>query len=146
MQALCYAPRASQVPCHFPHLPLPLQARRTKKVGICGKYGTRYGATLRKLLKKIEVQQHSKVSKLFHQRAVGRFSQFGFCTVHLRVLRQGQREARRHRYLEVRKLPEGAGWRCLRAGHPRCHLRAQQHLPSSEGPCRELNATNHRLQ
>jgi hypothetical protein len=37
------------------------QARRTKKVGICGKYGTRYGATLRKLLKKIEVQQHSKV-------------------------------------------------------------------------------------
>ena len=34
-------------------------ARRTKKVGIVGKYGTRYGASLRKLLKKIEVQQHS---------------------------------------------------------------------------------------
>lgn len=37
-----------------------LKAKRTKKVGVCGKYGTRYGASLRKQLKKIEVQQHSK--------------------------------------------------------------------------------------
>ena len=36
--------------------------KRTKKVGICGKYGTRYGASLRKLVKKIEITQHSKVS------------------------------------------------------------------------------------
>mmetsp|Transcript_135298 Transcript_135298/g.259908 ORF Transcript_135298/g.259908 Transcript_135298/m.259908 type:complete len:94 (-) Transcript_135298:114-395(-) len=35
-------------------------ARRTKKVGICGKYGTRYGASLRKVMKKIEITQHSK--------------------------------------------------------------------------------------
>lgn len=34
--------------------------KRTKKVGICGKYGTRYGASLRKNIKKMEVQQHSK--------------------------------------------------------------------------------------
>eukprot|EP00979_Chaetoceros_neogracilis_P016012 scaffold6860_cov297-Chaetoceros_neogracile.AAC.10 len=34
-------------------------AKRTKKVGITGKYGTRYGATLRKLMRKIEVSQHS---------------------------------------------------------------------------------------
>eukprot|EP00594_Rhizosolenia_setigera_P002182 CAMPEP_0178948452 /NCGR_PEP_ID=MMETSP0789-20121207/5486_1 /TAXON_ID=3005 /ORGANISM="Rhizosolenia setigera, Strain CCMP 1694" /LENGTH=96 /DNA_ID=CAMNT_0020628831 /DNA_START=462 /DNA_END=752 /DNA_ORIENTATION=+ len=33
--------------------------KRTKKVGITGKYGTRYGATLRKLMRKIEVSQHS---------------------------------------------------------------------------------------
>ncbi len=36
--------------------------RRTKKVGIAGKYGTRYGASLRKLVRKIEVSQHAKVS------------------------------------------------------------------------------------
>jgi hypothetical protein len=30
-------------------------AKRTKKVGIIGKYGTRYGASLRKRAKKIEL-------------------------------------------------------------------------------------------
>ncbi|CAG0918480.1 unnamed protein product [Notodromas monacha] len=35
------------------------QAKRTKKVGITGKYGTRYGASLRKMVKKMEVSQHS---------------------------------------------------------------------------------------
>mmetsp|Transcript_2882 Transcript_2882/g.4421 ORF Transcript_2882/g.4421 Transcript_2882/m.4421 type:complete len:95 (+) Transcript_2882:63-347(+) len=33
--------------------------KHTKKVGICGKYGTRYGATLRKVIKKMEVSQHA---------------------------------------------------------------------------------------
>jgi ribosomal protein eL43 len=32
----------------------------TKKAGIVGKYGTRYGATNRKVIKKMEVTQHSK--------------------------------------------------------------------------------------
>ena len=36
------------------------QAKRTKKVGITGKYGTRYGASLRKKVKKIEISQHAK--------------------------------------------------------------------------------------
>ncbi|KAK4301629.1 hypothetical protein Pmani_026233 [Petrolisthes manimaculis] len=35
-------------------------AKRTKKVGIVGKYGTRYGASLRKMVKKMEVTQHKK--------------------------------------------------------------------------------------
>lgn len=39
--------------------------RRTKKVGICGKYGTRYGASLRKNIKKMEIQQHSKYNCVY---------------------------------------------------------------------------------
>ncbi|KAM7453725.1 hypothetical protein BLSTO_05524 [Blastocystis sp. subtype 1] len=35
------------------------RGKRTKKVGICGKYGTRYGSSLRKIVKKIEISQHS---------------------------------------------------------------------------------------
>ncbi|PIO57576.1 ribosomal L37ae protein, partial [Teladorsagia circumcincta] len=31
-----------------------IMAKRTKKVGIVGKYGTRYGASLRKMVKKME--------------------------------------------------------------------------------------------
>merc|ERR1712013_521445 len=37
----------------------------TKKVGIVGKYGTRYGASLRKMAKKIEVSQHAKYTCKF---------------------------------------------------------------------------------
>jgi len=39
--------------------------KRTKKVGITGKYGTRYGSTLRKLVRKIEVSQHSTYKCVF---------------------------------------------------------------------------------
>lgn len=34
-------------------------AKRTKKVGITGKYGVRYGSSLRRQVKKLEVQQHA---------------------------------------------------------------------------------------
>merc|ERR1712010_225628 len=40
-------------------------AKRTKKVGITGKYGTRYGASLRKTVKKMEISQHSKYTCTF---------------------------------------------------------------------------------
>uniref|UniRef100_A0A672NQJ7 Eukaryotic translation initiation factor 4A3 n=1 Tax=Sinocyclocheilus grahami TaxID=75366 RepID=A0A672NQJ7_SINGR len=43
----------------------PAQAKRTKKVGIVGKYGTRYGASLRKMVKKIEISQHAKYTCSF---------------------------------------------------------------------------------
>eukprot|EP00434_Breviolum_minutum_P021514 symbB.v1.2.018985.t1/scaffold1531.1/size113404/4 len=35
-------------------------AKRTKKVGITGKYGTRYGASLRKIIKRYEIQQRAR--------------------------------------------------------------------------------------
>lgn len=44
---------------------LDFQAKRTKKVGVVGKYGTRYGASLRKMVKKIEITQHSKYTCTF---------------------------------------------------------------------------------
>lgn len=40
-------------------------AKRTKKVGIVGKYGTRYGASLRKMVKKMEITQHQKYTCIF---------------------------------------------------------------------------------
>mmetsp|Transcript_18200 Transcript_18200/g.44680 ORF Transcript_18200/g.44680 Transcript_18200/m.44680 type:complete len:94 (-) Transcript_18200:325-606(-) len=33
--------------------------KRTRKAGIVGKYGTRYGASLRKVIKKMEISQHA---------------------------------------------------------------------------------------
>ncbi|XP_051028524.1 60S ribosomal protein L37a-like [Acomys russatus] len=41
-------------------------AKRTKKVRIVGKYGTRYGAFLRKMVKKIEISQHAKYTCSFY--------------------------------------------------------------------------------
>lgn len=46
-------------------LPYLFQAKRTKKVGIVGKYGTRYGASLRKMVKKMEITQHGKYTCSF---------------------------------------------------------------------------------
>lgn len=40
-------------------------AKRTIKVRILGKYGTRYGASLRKMVKKIEISQHAKYTCSF---------------------------------------------------------------------------------
>ncbi|KAF9167534.1 60S ribosomal protein L43 [Actinomortierella ambigua] len=42
-----------------------LYAKRTKKVGVVGKYGVRYGASLRKQVKKMEITQHSKYTCTF---------------------------------------------------------------------------------
>ena len=39
--------------------------KHTKKVGIMGKYGTRYGASLRKMVKKIEISRHAKYTCSF---------------------------------------------------------------------------------
>ena len=48
------APHPARFHCCAP------QGKRTKKVGICGKYGTRYGASLRKISKRYEMQMREK--------------------------------------------------------------------------------------
>ncbi|THY21085.1 hypothetical protein D6D00_07447 [Aureobasidium pullulans] len=45
--------------------PTAKMTKRTKKVGITGKYGTRYGASLRKQVKKMEVTQHARYTCTF---------------------------------------------------------------------------------
>ncbi|WEJ93793.1 60S ribosomal protein L43 [Yamadazyma tenuis] len=47
--------------------------KRTRKVGITGKFGVRYGSSLRKQTKKMEVQQHARYDCSFcGKRAVKR--------------------------------------------------------------------------
>lgn len=69
---------------------VPAQAKRTKKVGIVGKYGTRYGASLRKMVKKIEISQHAKYTCSFCGKVrrapdTGLESSCGFCEVEVFV-------------------------------------------------------------
>ncbi|KAK8803683.1 hypothetical protein WA158_001377 [Blastocystis sp. Blastoise] len=55
-------------PTGCPILGMPFfqkSGKRTKKVGICGKYGTRYGSSLRKIVKKMEISQHSNYTCAF---------------------------------------------------------------------------------
>lgn len=40
-------------------------AKHTRKVGVVGKYGTRYGASLRKQIKKMELTQHASYTCRF---------------------------------------------------------------------------------
>ncbi|XP_055485482.1 60S ribosomal protein L37a-like [Psammomys obesus] len=40
-------------------------AKCTKKIGIVGKYGTRYGTSLQKMVKKIVISQHTKCTCSF---------------------------------------------------------------------------------
>ena len=47
------------------NLQIYLQGKHTKKAGICGKYGTRYGATNRKVIKRMEITQHAKYTCTF---------------------------------------------------------------------------------
>ena len=44
----------------IPIILIDLMAKRTRKAGVVGKYGTRYGGAIRKIVKKFELQQRAK--------------------------------------------------------------------------------------
>ena len=48
----------------IPIVPKIKKGKRTKKVGITGKYGVRYGSSLRKVIRKIEVSQFQFPTRL----------------------------------------------------------------------------------
>lgn len=75
-------------------------AKRTRKVGIVGKYGTRYGSALRKIIKKFELQQHAKYVCPFCGKVKTRSN-------------VDCRQATGHWYLEVQGLQGHLRWRCL---------------------------------
>ncbi|KAH0507172.1 60S ribosomal protein L37a [Microtus ochrogaster] len=95
-------------------------AKRTKKVGIVGKYGTRYSASLWKMVKKIEISQHTKV--------------------HMLLLWQDQDEETSHRHLALWFLHENSGWRGLDLQHDFCRHSevCHQKTEGTEGPVKVL--------
>ncbi|WBW73037.1 60S ribosomal protein L37a [Schizosaccharomyces osmophilus] len=56
--------------------------KRTKKVGVTGKYGVRYGASLRRDVRKIEVQQHARYQCPFCGRNTVKRSAAGIWNCH----------------------------------------------------------------
>jgi hypothetical protein len=79
-------------------------AKRTKKAGVTGKYGTRYGAAIRKIVKKFELQQHAK----YVCPPCGKVHQ---------INNADQRKKSIMRNLEVQRMQDHLRRRCLRIRH-----------------------------
>ncbi len=91
-------------------------AKRTKKVGILGKYGTRYGSAQRKTIKKFEITQRATYTCPFCGK-VNDCNPFNLISCEI-----GRREEIRCWYLEMQSLQEGCRWWCLVALNcPRTH-------------------------
>ncbi|TNV83264.1 hypothetical protein FGO68_gene9011 [Halteria grandinella] len=108
-------------------------AKRTKKVGILGKYGTRYGSAQRKTIKKFEITQRATYG-------------CPFCG------KVRHREEIRCRHLEVQSLQEDRRWWRLdplhrtrpdRQGHRHSSEKIERRGCSGEGLC--MNGMRHTL-
>lgn len=99
-----------------------IMAKRTKKVGILGKYGTRYGSAQRKTIKKFEITQRATYTCPF----CGKVSFWPQCN---RISCEiGLREEISCRYLEMQSLQEGRRRRCLVAlNRSRTHRQGHHH-------------------
>ena len=75
-------------------------AKRTKKVGICGKYGTRYGAAQRKTIKKFEITQRATYTCVFCGKVIHFSDLFNI----------GLREKSSSGNLEMQSMQEGVSW------------------------------------
>jgi large subunit ribosomal protein L37Ae len=65
LEASFLSPRTTLLShCSF-SLSQSIMTRHTRKVGITGKYGTRYGASVRKQVKKMEITQHARYTCSF---------------------------------------------------------------------------------
>ena len=82
-------------------------AKRTKKVGILGKYGTRYGSAQRKTIKKFEITQRATYTCPFCGK-VCVLNPFYHISCEI-----GLREEVCCWYLEMQSLQEGCCWWCL---------------------------------
>lgn len=109
--------------CQYLPFFVNFQAKRTKKVGITGKYGTRYGASLRKMVKKMEITQHSKYSCSFCGKvSVSVWPMFAVCSRLGRIL--GCHEEKLRWHLVVQKVQACCGRRCLGVLYDSCCFRA----------------------
>ena len=89
-------------------------AKRTKKVGVTGKYGTRYGGAIRKIVKKFELQQHAKY-------------QCPPCGKVYKSPNLDQCKESCLRYLEMQSLQDYLRRRCIRIRHQRCDHSQSHH-------------------
>ena len=99
-------------------------AKRTKKVGILGKYGTRYGAAQRKSIKKFEISQRATYGCPFCGKVRAKVKSNPVFPV-------GHREEISCGRLEVQSLQEDSRWRRLDPLHL-SRLDSQGHRHPSE--------------
>ena len=88
-------------------------AKRTKKVGILGKYGTRYGMSQRKTIKKFEITQRATYGCPFCGKV---------CYIPLIIYCIGRRQKSCCWNLEMQSLQEGrCRWCLVDLNCPRTH-------------------------
>ena len=85
-------------------------AKRTKKVGIVGKFGTRYGAAQRKGIKKFLITQRATYTCTFCGKVTSKISHL---SISLTFFHLGLHQEISCRHLEMQSLQKDYCWWCL---------------------------------